>query len=192
MNVFELNDQELVRAYIAGDESALSELLNRHQRKVFTSIMMFVRDQALAEDIFQDTFVKVIESLKLGKYSEEGKFLPWLMRISHNLCIDYYRKVKRSPKKASSDDYDIFNLLKFSDSNGEDIMIKDQTKDRVRKLIESLPEEQKEVVILRHYANLSFKEIADITKVSINTALGRMRYALINMRKAVEEYQIAL
>jgi len=192
MNIYELNDQELIKAYLSGNESALAELLSRHQRKVFTSIYVFVRDHSLAEDIFQDTFVKVIESLRAGKYSEEGKFLPWILRISHNLCIDYYRKVKRSPKMATADSYDIFNLIKFSDTNGEEMMMKDQTIDRVRQLIESLPDEQKEVVILRHYAELSFKEIADITKVSINTALGRMRYALINMRKTVEENQIAL
>jgi len=187
-----LTDKELVKLYLNGKENALGELLIRHKQRIYTAIYLFVKNDALAEDIFQDTFVKVIESLRRGKYSEEGKFFPWVMRISHNLCIDHYRKKKRTPMVNNSDTYDIFNLLKFADVNGEDMMIRDQTRDKVRSLIDQLPAEQKEVVILRHYAELSFKEISKMTGVSINTALGRMRYALINMRKTIEEKQIVI
>ena len=146
----------------------------------------------LAEDIFQDTFIKVIETLKRGKYSEEGKFLPWVLRIAYNLCVDHYRKTKRTPTITTSDGQDIFKVLKFVEESAEDRIERDETAGKVRRLIDSLPPEQREVVILRHYADLSFKEIAAITDVSINTALGRMRYALINIRKMVEERQIAL
>lgn len=176
-------DRDLVRQYIIGNEDALETLIVRHKTKVFTSIMMYVKDTVIAEDIFQDTFIKVVETLRKGKYKEEGKFLPWVMRISYNLCIDYFRKVKRTPTITNSDGNDIFNVLRFSNPSVEDDMIKRQTYDKVKALVDKLPVEQREVVMLRHYAELSFKEISAMTGVSINTALGRMRYALINMRK---------
>ena len=186
-----LNDKELVKSYISSsNEFALAELLRRHKSKIFTSILLFVKNEVQAEDIFQDTFVKIIESLKRGKYYEDGKFLPWAMRIAHNLCIDHYRKNRRTPTVATSDEYDIFSLIEYHSDNGEDTMIKKQIKAKIRKLIDELPTEQREVVILRHYADMSFKEIAQMTDVSINTALGRMRYALINLRKMITENNV--
>lgn len=187
-----IGDRELVKMYMAGRDTALCELITRHREKVFTSIFLFVKDQLLAEDIFQDTFIKVIETLRRGKYYEDGKFLPWVLRIAYNLCIDHYRKVKRTPTITNSEGYDIFKVLKFVEDNAEQRMVRHETCNKVRNLIAQLPSEQKEVVVLRHYGELSFKEIAKITNVSINTALGRMRYALINMRKMVSEKQIVL
>jgi len=187
-----LTDETLVHQYMHGNEQALEILIRRHKSKVFTSIFIFLRDQYLAEDLFQDTFIKVVRKLRAGQYQEEGKFLPWVMRIAHNLCIDYYRKTKRTPQITTPDGFDIFNILKFSDNNPEKIIIRQQSHQKVREMVDNLPNEQKEVVILRHYADLSFKEIAEITNVSINTALGRMRYALINLRKIQKEKQIAL
>jgi RNA polymerase sigma-70 factor (ECF subfamily) len=175
-----------------GHEPALELLIRRHKTKVFTSIILFVRDHYLAEDLFQDTFMKAVRKLRAGEYTEEGKFLPWIMRIAHNLCIDYYRRVKRSPQITTSDGYDIFEVLKFSNGNPEKEYMRKQSHEKIREMVNRLPSEQREVVILRQWADLSFKEIADITGVSINTALGRMRYALINMRKMKEEYQVAL
>lgn len=192
MNLEKMGDKMLVDLYQSGNDEALSELIHRYQERVYTSILLFVRNEILAEDLFQDTFIKVIETLRKGKYAEEGKFLPWVLRISHNLCIDYYRRIKRSPTITNADGYDIFNVLKFAENSPEDQVTKRQSTDKVRELIDQLPEEQKEVVVLRHYADLSFKEIATITNVSINTALGRMRYALINMRRMITEHQIAL
>ncbi len=185
-----LTDKELVKVYMGGNEFALAELLRRHKSKIYTSILLFVKSEVQAEDIFQDTFVKIIESLKRGKYYEDGKFLPWAMRIAHNLCIDHYRKKRRTPTVATSDEYDIFSLLKYHEDNGEEKMIKNQAKSKIRRLIDELPEEQREVVILRHYADMSFKEISQMTNVSINTALGRMRYALINLRKMIAEKNV--
>ena len=185
-----ISDKQLVNNYLAGDNSALSTLVTRHKDKIYSSILMFVKEQSLAEDIFQDTFIKVIDTLKRGKYYEDGKFLPWVMRISYNLCIDHYRKAKRTPNMANSDEFDIFDVLKSHNDNAETKMIKDQTYAKVRQLVDMLPAEQKEVVVLRHYAELSFKEIAKLTGVSINTALGRMRYALINMRKLIVDNNI--
>ncbi len=187
-----ISDKELLSQYQSGNEAALELLITRHKEKIFTSIYIFVKDRYLAEDIFQDTFIKIIDTLRRGKYKEEGKFLPWAMRIARNLCIDHFRKTKRTPTITNGDGYDIFDILRFDTDNAEDTMIRNQSHDRVRKLVNQLPNEQKEVVILRHYAQLSFKEIAKLTGVSINTALGRMRYALINMRKMIEEKQIAL
>lgn len=187
-----ISDQELLTQYLSGNEAALEVLINRHKDKVFTAIYMFVQDTYLAEDIFQDTYIKVIKTLRKGKYREEGKFLPWVLRIANNLCIDHFRKTKRNPKVTTSDGFDIFKVLKFEEDNAEQALIKSQTHNKVRTLVENLPEEQREVVMLRHYAGMSFKEIAELTDVSINTALGRMRYALINMRKMIEERQIAL
>jgi len=186
-----ISDKKLVAMYTSGEETALAELIRRHKEKVFTSILLFVKDRVLAEDIFQDTFIKVIETLRRGKYYEDGKFLPWVMRISYNLCIDHFRKVKRTPTITNSDGYDIFNVLRFADKTAEDEMVREESILKVRRLVDKLPQEQKEVVVLRHYADMSFKEIAGITNVSINTALGRMRYALINMRKMIEQNQIA-
>lgn len=192
MQVSVLSDKELIRNYISGQESALESLITRHKEKVYTSILFLVKDQSLAEDIFQDAFIKVIDTLRSGKYKEEGKFLPWVMRISYNLCIDHFRRQKRNPTITNSEGFDIFNVLSFADSNAEDDIIADQTRSKVRNLINKLPSEQREVVILRHYSELSFKEIASLTGVSINTALGRMRYALINMRKMISEKNIPM
>jgi RNA polymerase sigma factor (sigma-70 family) len=188
-----ISDHELIERFIKGEQSCFEQLIHRHKNKVFAYISLYIRDQALAEDLFQDTFLKVIQSVKAGKYFDNGKFLSWVMRIAHNLIIDHFRRVKQM-NTISNDDYesDLFNSKKFSDSNIEDDMIGKQILKDVRKMISLLPDDQREVVIMRHYAGLSFKEIADITGVSINTALGRMRYALINMRKIIEEKKIIL
>ncbi|HEY0054876.1 MAG TPA: sigma-70 family RNA polymerase sigma factor [Pedobacter sp.] len=187
-----VNDQELVHLYITGQEKGLEELIRRHKSKIYTSIYMLVKDQYLAEDIFQDTFIKVVNTLKRGKYNEEGKFLPWVLRIAHNLVIDYFRKEKRTPVITSGDGFDIFDVLGFYDESIEDKMIRDQSHKDLKALIQLLPEEQKEVLIMRHYGDMSFKEIADITNVSINTALGRMRYALNNLRKMMQTKEMSL
>ena len=191
MNHKLISDQELVNLYIHGDESALGELLTRHKTKIFSSINLLVKDSFLAEDIFQDTFIKVIKTLKGGKYNEEGKFLPWVIRIAHNLVIDHFRKVKRTPVITNSDGFDIFDVIGIADENVEDKMLRAQNHQDLRAFIQLLPEEQKEVLIMRHYADLSFKEIADLTGVSINTALGRMRYALNNLRKMIGDKEVS-
>ncbi len=179
--------------FIEGNPSGIETLIYRHKTKVFSYISMYIRDNSLAEDIFQETFLKVINSLNSGKYRDTGKFLSWVMRIAHNLIIDHFRK-ERQNNVLSNDAYetDLFNLKKLSDSNVEEIIVKDQIEADVRSLIDELPDDQREVVVLRHYAGLSFKEIADQTDVSINTALGRMRYALINIRKLMEKNNISL
>lgn len=192
MNDRIVSDQELVRLYIDGDHTTLETLIKRHQRKIFSYIMLIVKDQHVAEDVFQDTFIKVINTLKAGSYNEEGKFLPWVMRIAHNLIIDYFRKNKRMPFIENSEEYDIFETLRIFDQTVEDKMIVEQIHKDVKLLIEYLPEEQKQVLKMRHYADMSFKEIAEQTNVSINTALGRMRYALINLRRLVNEKSIIL
>lgn len=186
------SDQELVRLFISGDHNALETLINRHQRKLFSYILLIVKDKHLAEDVFQDTFIKIINTLRAGAYNEEGKFLPWAMRIAHNLIIDFFRKSKRMPFRENSEEYDLFDTLKVYDETIEDKIIIAQIHDDVKKLIEHLPEEQKEVLKMRHYEEMSFKEIAQQTDVSINTALGRMRYALINLRKLIDEHNIVL
>ncbi len=186
MNLQSYNDQDLVKVYITGNENGLQELLRRHKSKIYTSIYLLVKDQYLAEDIFQDAFIKVINTLRSGRYNEEGKFLPWVMRIAHNLVIDHFRKEKRTPIITSSDGMDVFNMLQFYDESAEDKMLRDQTHKDLKEMIHLLPDEQKEVLLMRHYADLSFKEIADLTDVSINTALGRMRYALSNLRKMLK------
>jgi RNA polymerase sigma-70 factor (ECF subfamily) len=188
-----ISDYELVTRFVKGEQSCFETLILRHKNKVFAYISLYIRDQALAEDIFQDTFLKVIQSVKCGKYADNGKFLSWVMRIAHNLIIDHFRRLKQM-NTISNDNYesDIFNSKQFAEENVEDIMVKKQIHQDIRKMISHLPDDQREVVILRHYAGLSFKEIADITNVSINTALGRMRYALINMRKLMEENNISL
>jgi len=186
-------DQELVKQFIDGNRSGIEYLIRRHKDRLFTYISIYVRDQSLAEDIFQETFLKVIHSLKAGKYTDNGKFLSWAMRIAHNLIIDHFRREKQM-RMLSNDDYeaDILNEKKFAGDNIEDDLVKEQIVKDVRGLLDKLPEDQREVVMLRHYAGLSFKEIAEQTNVSINTALGRMRYALINMRKMIEESSLNL
>lgn len=189
----EVSDYELILKFIKGEQSCFEQLIHRHKNKVFAYISLYIRDQALAEDIFQDTFLKVIQSVKAGKYYDNGKFLSWVMRIAHNLIIDHFRRVKQM-NTISNDNYesDLFNSKRFAEDSVEDDMIKSQIHKDVRRMISLLPDDQREVIILRHYAGLSFKEIADLTEVSINTALGRMRYALINMRKIMEEKKISL
>jgi RNA polymerase sigma-70 factor (ECF subfamily) len=190
--MYKLSDEQLITLFKKGHASALEELVHRHKDKLYTSIVLLVKDAFLAEDIFQDTFIKIIDTIRAERYTEKGKFLPWAMRIAHNLCVDHFRKIKRTPIIKTSDDKDIFNVLNFSESSAEEKMITAQSHDRVRRMLDMLPEEQREVIILRHYADLSFKEIADLTQVSINTALGRMRYGLINLRKMMTEKQICL
>jgi len=189
----QFSDQDLVKRFIQGDQASIEVLINRHKNKVFTYIILIVKNQSLAEDIFQDTFIKVIKSLKEGKYKDNGKFVSWVIRIAHNLTIDHFRKEKQI-NTYSNEDYeaDIFNSKKLSESTVEDLMVETQIIKEVRLLIDELPEDQKQVILLRHYGGLSFKEIADQTDVSINTALGRMRYALINLRKLIEQKNLSL
>src|SRR3546814_60458 len=184
--------QEMFVLYTKGEEYALDELVKRYRSRVYTTSLLQVKDSSIAEDIFQDAFIKVINTLRAGKYNEEGKFLPWVIRIAQNLVIDHFRKEKRTPVITTSDGFDIFKVLHFSDGNVEDEILRDQTYRDLRKLILKLPSEQREVLIMRHYADLSFKEIADITDVSINTALGRMRYALNNLRKMLKLKELSL
>jgi RNA polymerase sigma-70 factor (ECF subfamily) len=186
------SDQELIHQYISGEEAGLVELIRRYQTKIYTSIYLMVKDEALAEDIFQDTFIKVINTLKGGRYNEEGKFLPWVTRIAHNLVIDHFRREKRTPVVNTGEDFDIFDVLGEYDESTEERMVRDQTHKDLKVLIQRLPDEQKEVLIMRHYGDLSFKEIAEITDVSINTALGRMRYALNNLRKMMQTKELSL
>jgi len=188
-----ISDYDLILRFIKGEQLCFEQLIYRHKNKIFAYISLYIRDQALAEDIFQDTILKVIQSVKSGKYADNGKFLSWVMRIAHNLIIDHFRRLKQM-NTISNDNYesDLFNSKSFAEDNIEDDIIKQQIHKDVRNMISSLPDDQREVVILRHYADLSFKEIADVTGVSINTALGRMRYALINMRKIMEEKKISL
>lgn len=185
-------DQYLIKSYIDGNTEAFSTLIHRHKDKIYTSIYLMVKDKYLAEDIFQDTFIKIIETIKAGKYNEEGKFLPWAMRIAHNLCIDHFRRVKSNPIIRTSNDRDIFDEINFSEAGAEKRMIQRETCDKVTKMLDLIPEDQREVIVMRHYAGMSFKEIASLTNCSINTALGRMRYGLLNLRKMVSENQISL
>jgi RNA polymerase sigma-70 factor (ECF subfamily) len=188
-----VSDKELIRKYLDGNQAGLEKLIYRHKNRVFAYILMIVKDKQLADDIFQDTFIKVINTMRAGSYKEEGKFVQWVMRIAHNLIIDYFRKSKRIPViDNNSDDFDIFDTIKFQDASIEDKLIKEQIHEDLRNLIEFLPAEQKEVLYMRHYFEMSFKDIAEQTEVSINTALGRMRYALINLRKLIEEKEIIL
>ena len=192
MSVKKLDDRELINLYLKGNENAFTELLGRHKDRIYTQIYLFVKDRDLAEDIFQDVFIKIIKTLRKGKYNHEGKFLQWALRISYNLCVDHFRRQKRRTKVSSSETFDIFDVLESKDENMEQTIIKSQKHTYVRELVDKLPAEQREVVILRHYADMSFKEISKLTKVSINTALGRMRYALINMRKMIENKEALL
>ncbi len=191
MNV-QIDDSLLVRDYLSGDERALEILINRHNQRITSFIYSKVLDRDITEDIFQDTFIKVINTLKKGSYSEEGKFLPWVMRIAHNLIIDHFRKNKRMPKFEGSDDFNIFSVIGDDKLNIEKQLIKDQIDSDLGLLIEELPEDQKEVLVMRIYKDMSFKEISENTGVSINTALGRMRYALINLRKIIDKHNIVL
>ncbi|GAA3641300.1 RNA polymerase sigma factor [Flavivirga jejuensis] len=187
-----VSDANLVSNYIKGDESALEILITRHKQKIYSFIYSKVYDRDVTEDIFQDTFIKVIRTLKRGTYNEEGKFLPWVMRISHNLVIDFFRKNKRMPKFDNAGEFSIFSVLSDTSLNAEKSIIKEQVENDVRRLVEELPGDQKEVLLMRIYNDMSFKEISDRTGVSINTALGRMRYALINLRKIIDKHNIVL
>jgi len=187
-----ISDRELVKQYVQGNEACLEMLINRHKDRIFTTIILIVKDRYIAEDIFQETFIKAIRTLKAGKYNEEGKFLPWIIRIARNMSIDHFRKSKRMPMVTSSDGEDVFRTMNINVENREEQIIRTQRDEQIRDLIQQLPPEQKEVLVLRHYGDMSFKEIAAITNVSINTALGRMRYALNNMRKIMEEKSIRL
>lgn len=188
-----LTDQELIQLFIAGNSQALEELINKHKDRIFTSIVLLVKDKNLAEDIFQDAFIRIIDTLRSGSYTDEGKFLPWALRIAHNLSVDHFRKVKRSPLvQNNNEDFDIFETLNLSEEGIDGKIMKSQSHARVRQMLDMLPEDQREVIVMRHFANLSFKDIAEKTNCSINTALGRMRYGLINLRKMMEEHQVAL
>lgn len=177
-------DQQLVREYVAGNEAAFAELMERHQNRIFTTIFFIVKERTIAEDIFQESMIKIIRLINAGKYDEKGKFVSWAVRIARNLAIDYYRKERRSPQLIrENDEYDIFNGAGKTVENIEDRIIKEENARYIRELIKQIPEKQREVLIMRHYAGMSFKEIAEVQGVNINTALGRMRYALINLRK---------
>ena len=188
-----MNDRELLHAYSGGREEAVSVLFERHRKRVYDYIRMMVKDADLADDLFQETFIKVLKSLREGRYTDNGRFLAWVMRIAHNQIIDHFRR-QRQQNTVSSEEagYDLLNNKKYADRTIEDHMISDQIGSDIRRLVEFLPEEQREVVLLRHYKNMSFNEIAEETGVSINTALGRMRYALINLRKMIDEKHVVL
>ncbi len=192
MNWNTLTDNELIARYQAGDESALKYLVLRYERRLFSYIMASVKNKELAEDIFQDTFIKVINTIRSGNYQEEGKFFQWIMRIANNLKIDYFRKMQRMPILETDEDFDIFTVLNNREESVEDKIIKEQTYSDLTHYVEYLPEDQKEVLKMRIYMDYSFKDIATLTNVSINTALGRMRYALINLRKIMKKHQVAL
>jgi RNA polymerase sigma-70 factor (ECF subfamily) len=192
MKLSKFSEKELVQAYINGNELAIEQLIIRFKKQVYTYIICKVRNEALAEDVFQDTFIKVINTIKKGKYNDEGKFLPWVMRIAHNLIIDHYRKKVRMPYVNGGDEFDIFDIIKNPDANVDENMEKEQVLGDVKKLIKYLPDDQREVLMMRLYYDMSFKEISESTNVSINTALGRMRYALINLRKMADEKNLTL
>ncbi len=187
----QLSDSALVTLYIAGNENAFEQLVNRHKNKVYTTILLIVKDTYTAEDLMQDAFIKAVHTMKSGRYNEEGKFSSWICRIAHNLAIDFFRKEKRSPMITLEDGSNVFNNLSFSEDSAESLQIKEDTFARLRELIQTLPQSQREVLMMRHYADMSFQEIAEATGVSINTALGRMRYALINLRKKMLNTNIA-
>ena len=185
-------DALLVKSYVAGDENALSTLINRHQSKIYGFIYSKITDRDISDDIFQDTFIKVIKTLKSNSYNEEGKFLPWVMRIAHNLIIDHFRRNKKMPMFRETEEFSIFSIMSDNSMTVENQMISDQVEKDLKRLIEELPDDQKEVLQMRIYQNLSFKEISELTGVSINTALGRMRYALMNLRKVIDKHKIIL
>jgi len=192
MKTHEKIDNLLIREFIEGNNASFEVLVHRHSKKVFSYIMMIVNNRDIAEDIHQDTFLKVIHTIKAGKYNEEGKFIQWVMRIAHNLSIDHFRRNSRMPMMENNDTFDIFDVLYGQELSVEDRMVRDQIHSDVKNLLDYLPEEQREVLYMRHYQDMSFKDIAEQTDVSINTALGRMRYALINLRKLINEKQIVL
>jgi len=192
MTKAKISDQELIDSYRSGNEMCLETLIKRHKSKVFTTIYLIVHDRYLAEDLFQETFIKVVQTFKSDKYNEEGKFLPWVLRIGRNLAIDYFRKAKRTPVITDTAGNDILSYISIAEESREDGMMRMESEHSIRELVKLLPEEQREVLIMRHYGDMSFKEIADATGVSINTALGRMRYALNNMRKMILEKEIVL
>ncbi len=183
----QFSDSELVSLYIRGNERAFEHLVNRYKSKVYTTIYLIVKDSFVAEDLTQDTFIKAVDTLQSGRYNEEGKFLPWIVRIAHNLAIDFFRREKRYPEVVFEDGSNVFNTLEFADDSIEETTIKNETYEHLKELITRLPEPQREVLVMRHYEDMSFQEIADATGVSINTALGRMRYALINLRKMMSK-----
>jgi RNA polymerase sigma factor (sigma-70 family) len=191
-SLIQLSDQELINLYLGGDSTAFSTLVLRYKSKLYTSIYLLLKDKYMAEDMFQDVFIRVIDKLKKGLYKEEGKFLPWVMRIAHNMCLDHFRKVKRLPAMKMSDDSDFFEQLDILTPGSDSRMMAAETSTQVREILDNLPDEQREIIILRHYADLTFKEIAALKHISINTALGRMRYGLINLRKTIVEKQVEL
>ena len=187
MNLQKISDQELIRLYQQGNEASLEVLIKRHQRNVYTAIYLLVKNRALTEDIFQETFIKIVNTLRSDKYNEEGKFAPWAARVARNLTIDYIRKMKRDVTITDSEGNDVFNYISIAEESNEDKIIRSQSEHNIRQLVKKLPEEQRQVLIMRQWGNMSFQEIADSTGVSINTALGRMRYALNNLRKMMEQ-----
>ena len=191
MKKYAVNDSQLMSQYKNGNEEAFTTLVNRHTKKIYTTIYLIVKDQYLAEDLLQETFMKVVNTIKTGSYNEEGKFLPWVTRIAHNLAIDYFRKTKRQPTIVMEDGSSVFNTLEFSERSIESKKIKEETHALLRNLIKELPDAQREVLMMRHYMEMSFREIAETTGVSINTALGRMRYALIKLKKEMDKKNIA-
>jgi RNA polymerase sigma factor (sigma-70 family) len=192
MRISQLTDRQLVELYTTGKEEAFAELLSRYKSRVYGKITMYVKDRAAAQDIFQDTFLKAVNALKEGHYNEEGKFSAWIMRIAHNLCIDYFRGKKKMPMSRANDDYDPFDFIGNGESNVEESSVKGEVLSDTRKLLEFLPAEQKEIVMMRLYFDMSFKEISETLDISINTALGRMRYALINLRKLIEKHNMEM
>jgi len=192
MSINVIKDEQLVSSYINGSNNSLNILINRHRSRVLSFVISKVRDKSLAEDIVQETFVKVIKTLKQGKYNEQGKFLPWVMRISHNLSIDYFRKMKKTKFIRSNDNFNIFDIIKVTTSSQEDEIIQKKILNDVKKIIKKLPADQQEVLKMRYYSNMSFNEIAQDCNISINTALGRMRYALINLRKIIKKERVVL
>ena len=186
-----LTDQQLIHSFLEGDVEAFSAIVNRHRNRIFTSICLLVKDKYLAEDIFQEVFIRIIEKLKKGRYTDEGKFLPWAIRIAHNMCVDHFRKIKRCPAIKTSDGLNLFNDPVHAAPAADYNLLNGQRQLGVKQMLDMLPEDQREVIILRHYGDMSFKEIAGITHCSINTALGRMRYGLINMRRMMTEKQVA-
>lgn len=191
MRMHKIADQDLITLYQGGNNQAFEVLLNRHKDKIFTSIYLFVKDTETAEDLFQEVFIKIVDTLRKNKYNNEGKFLQWAMRIAYNMCVDQFRKSKKISKVSPTESFDIFNIIENKDDNVEEKIVKSTMHEQLRTLVDQLPDEQREVIILRHYGDMSFKEIALMTQVSINTSLGRMRYALINLRKMMLEKEAA-
>lgn len=191
MEKYKISDKKLVSSYRNGNDDAFAELLNRHQTKIFSTIYLIVKDRYVAEDLLQETCIKAVKTIQAGRYNEEGKFLPWIVRIAHNLAIDHFRKIKRRPEITLENGSFVFESMNFTEDSYESMQIKKETHTKLRDLIKDLPQNQREVLVMRHYMDMSFKEIADITGVSINTALGRMRYALINLRKQMDKHQNA-